>query len=211
MQCSWISAEDLDTMVSQATRNHGVEPARFLRAAALPKPFLTGTMNNDTDVQRRLRWHRRINVGAFAVGLLMTGAWIGSRAPTPPDVLRVRGLIVEDSLGRPRIVIGAPLPVEGREALAGGEGIALRSPEGRFRVAIGAPTPGPIIEGRPVERIGGGSAGLLIFDDDGDERGGMGTFADGRANVCLDYENGVKEAVAIIRASDRRSRFGGGP
>ena len=97
----------------------------------------------------------------------------------PPDVLRVKGLIVEDSLDRARIVIGAPMPLDGTEANAGGEGIAILSPEGRFRVAIGAPTPAPVIAGEVAERGPGDSAGLIIYDGDGDERGGMGTFADG--------------------------------
>ena len=153
---------------------------------------------SDRDLAARLAWHRNLNVAAIGLTALLLGAWIGNQGTAPPDVLRVKGLIVEDSLDRARIVIGAPMPLDDTEANAGGEGIAILSPEGRFRVAIGAPTPSPVIAGEVAERGPGDSAGMIIYDGDGDERGGMGTFADGRANVCLDYADGRREAVCMF-------------
>lgn len=112
------------------------------------------------------------------------------------DSITVQQLIVEDSLGRPRIMIGAPLELPGRTPALSGIGVAVLSESGRVQTALGAPTPAPSVNGKLVERIGH-SSGLMIADTNGDERGGMGAFPDGRANICLDYASGVKEAVCL--------------
>lgn len=127
--------------------------------------------------------------------LLLGAVMAFTRAPE--EVLRVRGLIVEDSLGRARVVIGAPLGLPGYEVHQSGSGIAVLSATGRLQVAMGSPTPSPRVDGRVADRVGG-DAGVVIADSAGNERGGMGTFADGRANICLDYARGVKEAACLV-------------
>ena len=75
----------------------------------------------------------------------------------------------------------------------------MLSESGEPRVAVGSPTPWPKVAGRLVERAEGmGSSGLTFFDEEGNERGGLGAFPDGRANFCLDYGRGVKEAVCMF-------------
>jgi len=53
-----------------------------------------------------------MQVVTVSLGLaLATALVVVARAPAPGGgVLRVRGLVVEDSLGRERILIGAPIP-----------------------------------------------------------------------------------------------------
>ena len=66
---------------------------------------------NDERLVRLERQVRTLQVSLVAacctVGLLGLAAF---RSQDSPHILRVRGLIVEDSLGRERILIGAPIP-----------------------------------------------------------------------------------------------------
>ncbi len=147
-------------------------------------------------LRREFTRYRRRSIAIQCLGAaLLLGAWTAQQRQ--PQILRVRGIIVEDSLGRPRIMIGAPLTLPGRTAAQSGDGIAVLSPTGALQTALGAPTPAPMINGAVVNRVGG-SAGFVIADPDGNERGGMGAFPDGRANVCLDYAKGVKEAACLV-------------
>lgn len=152
-----------------------------------------------TDVEalaREFRAYRRRSTMAQVA--LLAVAVMGFARP-PQDMLRVRGLVVEDSLGRPRIVLGAPLALAGRTANESGVGVAVLSAAGELQAAMGAPTPAPRIGGKVATRVGdGGGAGFVIADASGNERGGMAAFPDGRANMCLDYAKGVKEAACLV-------------
>ena len=145
-------------------------------------------------LRRQLRLQQTI-LSVMGVGfvVLTVAAW----QSTDPEVIRARGFVVEDAEGRARVVLGAPMELPGREAAQSGAGIAVLSETGQVRVAMGSPTPAPRIDGRLVERTAG-SSGLVFTDGDGNERGGLGAFADGRANMCLDYGRGVKEAVCMF-------------
>ncbi len=146
-------------------------------------------------LESSLRRERALNRMALAaLGVVALAGWTARR---PPEVLHVRGLVVEDSLGRPRIVLGAPLTLPGRTAAQSGTGVAVLAESGALQAALGAPTPAPRIGGKVVDRVGG-SAGLVVADRDGNERGGFGAFPDGRANACLDYAGGVKEAACLV-------------
>ena len=71
---------------------------------------------------------------------------------------------------------------------------------GRLHVALGADNPLVLASGQTGTRIAS-SAGLTIYDPrNGQERGGMGAFVDGRANVCLDYATKSKEAACLAVA-----------
>jgi hypothetical protein len=135
-------------------------------------------------LERSLRRQSRFSIALLIAALVFAGgAWTTGRGKT----LRVRELVVEDSLGRPRIVLGAPLTLAGRRGDEGGVGVAVLSPEGKLRAVLGAPAPAPQVDGKVVARdggnAGGGAAGLTIFDTSGNERGGMGAYPDGRANA----------------------------
>lgn len=145
-------------------------------------------------LEREFRTYRR-RTGLIHLALLALA--VTAFTTGPADVLRVRGLIVEDSTGAPRVVIGAPLELAGYNSAQAGAGIAVLTKDGHLQAAMGAPTPAPRINGKVVQRIGDG-AGFVIADATGNERGGMAVFPDGRANVCLDYAKGVKEAACLV-------------
>jgi hypothetical protein len=52
----------------------------------------------------------RIAVVLLAVLVVATMTTLHPRAQQAPGVLRARGLIIEDDAGRPRVVLGAPIP-----------------------------------------------------------------------------------------------------
>jgi hypothetical protein len=155
---------------------------------------MTAPQHDLTRLEREFRTYRR-RTGVIHLTLLALA--VTAFARTPADVLRVRGLIVEDSTGAPRVVIGAPLTLAGYKSAQAGAGVAVLSSTGALQAAMGAPTPAPRIDGKVVKRIGDG-AGFVIADGAGNERGGMAVFPDGRANVCLDYAKGVKEAACLV-------------
>jgi len=163
------------------------------------KPHVSDHEARIAYLERSLRRHRHFAMGGLLVGLVLSaGAWAAGRG----EVMRVRGLVVEDSLGRARILLGAPLTLLGRRGAEAGVGVAVLSPEGKLRAVLGAPTPSPQIDGKVMARAGGdaggGAGGLTIYDTAGNERGGMSAFPDGRANSCLDYARGVKEAACLV-------------
>lgn len=138
----------------------------------------------------------------------------GEENQTPIDLIRTRGIVIEDADGKPRILIGAPVPmVPGRirtdtsqvsEIWAsrfgqrkdwfmdlyqtyqhGANGIILLDENGHDRVAIGSPVPDPWFG----KRIGA-STGMTLLDEEGLERSGYGLLkVDGvyRANLGFDY------------------------
>jgi len=113
-------------------------------------------------------------------------------------VLHVRGIVVEDSQGRPRILIGAPAPkAKGRTRTDDAFGIVLLGENGADQVVLGAPTPDGMSAGKVTKRIAAG-AGLLVNDAEGNERGGFGVLANGRGVACLDYPApSTREAVCM--------------
>lgn len=158
-------------------------------------------------LERALDRSRRITSAILiAAGVCAAAAWSGRRVNPAPTILHARGLIIEDSLGHARIMIGAPIPLPHRASKDAGAGIAILSPSGIMRVAIGAPVPSPQVNGKVLERAGGdaggGAGGLILLDTSGDERGGMGVLPNGAANVCLDYAKVPKEAACLVVAPE---------
>jgi hypothetical protein len=114
------------------------------------------------------------------------------------DVLRARGLVIVDSTGRERIVIGAPIRDASTDPkLAQTVGMVVLDSAGHLHVSLGANNPLVFADGRTGTRIAT-DAGMTIYDPrNGGERGGIGVFADGRANVCLDWGRKGKEAACM--------------
>jgi hypothetical protein len=136
-------------------------------------------------------------ISCFVIGYFLSQPRSAS-ADGSGQVLRVRGLVVEDAQGRPRILIGAPVPrVPGRKRQDDDTGIILVGENGADRVAIGIPTPAPQVGGKVSQRIAP-SAGLVVDDPDGNERGGIGVLDNGRGAVCLDYPEPIgRDAICL--------------
>lgn len=162
------------------------------------------------EVERLRSEVRRLRRGGLAAGLLALGALALGLRPAEPEVLRVRGLVVEDAEGRERILIGAPIPAapnrirtdreRAEEAWGAGfpnmdwygrldhsaNGILVLDENGHDRIAIGAPTPDPNVG----QRIAPG-VGISIHDEEGYERAGWGHMpALDRVNFGLDHRHG---------------------
>jgi hypothetical protein len=151
-------------------------------------------------VEQRLRLFQVVT----ALGAIVLSAAIflalrpNLRNYRPRDVLRVRGLIIEDDRGRERVLIGAPVPnVAGRKRQDDTVGLIVLGENGADRVALAAPGPDPQINGHVSKRIGT-DAGLLVDDSEGNERGGFGVLDnDSRVIFGLDYPRGMGEAITL--------------
>jgi hypothetical protein len=138
------------------------------------------------------------------------------------EIIRVKGIIVEDEAGRERIIIGAPLPfaknrartdtnkIKSKWAVGMGpkymsyyrtynhssNGIAILDENGWDRIVIGDPVPDPIIGNRI-----GPSTGLVFNDDKGLERSGYGLLnvnSQLRVVLGLDHGNGTEGAALSV-------------
>ena len=143
------------------------------------------------------RQNRQLRTGfvVFSVVVLIALAVSRPDAQQSGDPLRVRGLIIEDSSGQPRVTIGAPLPVDGRSTNAR-TGIRINDPNGveRFalyllangRMGMGFDAPPGKGDDRNRERIN------IVADEDG---GAQIRFLDRRtsvpARIYLDDQNQV--------------------
>ena len=166
-------------------------------------------------VQRLALAALALSLGAMAVSASHQGV---------PDVMRTRGIIIEDAQGRERILIGAPIPDAGGRVrtdtarvrqhwarrfpdpdqymgyYAGYRhsvhGMVILDERGFDRLAIGDSTPDPNI-GR---RIGPGT-GIQINDGQGFERSGYGLLeVDGTHRVVLglDSKRGTEGLVLSL-------------
>ncbi len=173
-------------------------------------------------LKRTVRW-----LQVYAALLTIAVAVLFVRSGTATDgVLRARGLIIEDEVGRERILIGAPVPEAAnrvrtdearvREVWAPGfpdpdaymgyyrdyshdtNGMLILSEDGFDRLAVGDPTPDPNI-GRRIAP----STGMVINDTEGFERMGYGVKPmDGRYRVSLGLDTDRIEEGLILMLDD---------
>jgi hypothetical protein len=150
-----------------------------------------------TALERRLRW-----TGLLIIIIILAAGVVGAMN-MQNEILHVRGIVVTDASGRERIILGAPMGEASKnERLGETTGLAVLDTLGRLHVSVGTNNPLVLADGRKGRRVST-SVGLTIYDPrDGKERGGIGAFADGRANICLDYGNATKEAACIAVAPD---------
>lgn len=143
------------------------------------------------------------------------------------DVIRAKGIIIEDSTGRDRILIGAPIPsskdrVRTDTALVrkhwakrfqngdqymqwyknyyhGAVGMVVMNENGFDRLAMGDRLPDPNTGKRMFE-----IAGLTWNDREGWERGGLGvnTAKDGTARTAVGLDDDNGEAVHLVALED---------
>jgi hypothetical protein len=140
-------------------------------------------------LERRLQVMTALCIAFLSALLVVTAGSFGTRVNASEDakVLRLKGLIIEDSEGRARILLGAPLP-EVPERLrkdAVGTDLVFLDEQGYDRFRVGEHL--PAVPG--FHRVGS-SYGVTILDTKGGERGGMGFLSNGknvnRAVIALD-------------------------
>ncbi|MCE9594405.1 MAG: hypothetical protein K8S98_09435 [Planctomycetes bacterium] len=156
-------------------------------------------METSRDLTERVRRLERLGFGLLLLGAIgIAGCLASARSRTASDDgwLHVRGVIVEDELGRPRVVLGAPIgKLAGRARSDETVGLIVLSPDGRDVLELGR-VGGPQMGGKVQPRMSP-ATGLTFADARGNERGGIGVFDNGQAGWGLDYDGG-EGLVALV-------------
>jgi len=170
---------------------------------------------------RTIRW---LQVYAALMTVALVVLFVRSEAAAD-DVIRARGLIIEDAAGRERILIGAPIPEaadrvrtdEARVREVWGPrfpeaymdfyqdyshettGLLILSEDGFDRLVVGDPVPDPNIGQRIAP-----STGMVINDANGFERMGYGVKPmDGNYRVSLGLDTDrIQEGLILILDDD---------
>jgi hypothetical protein len=155
-------------------------------------------------LERRAWW---LGVICFAQFLFMIAVWLSAGFRSHPvlaqasaQVVKTRGLIIEDDQGRARILMGAPFPdVPGRMRQdPRTSSILFLDQEGHDRLTLGEELE-PQIDGKVpvgIHRIASGF-GVVIHDGQGNERGAYGWLSNGRALLTLDRP-GAEAFAAVV-------------
>lgn len=185
-------------------------------------------MNTDLQQLKKqinwMRWYVFISSGVFLVILISSF--------TEPEqkfgILRAKGIIIEDSAGRDRILIGSPIPFSKHRVRTdtnlvrkywaprfeeqadqymkwyksyynGAEGIVVMNENGFDRVLLGDKLADPNTGKRMFQ-----SAGILWNDQEGWELGGAGvnTTRDGKSRAVIGVDDKDGEAVHVIALED---------
>jgi hypothetical protein len=133
----------------------------------------------------------RVAVALLAVFVVATATTLHPRAQQPRDVLRARGLVIEDDAGRPRVVLGAPIP-ENRTATR--SGLKILDASGVERLGMSLLSNGSMVLGLDAPAGTGNDANKERITLVADESGGAAmTFKDRRTFVVsrmyLDSDN----------------------
>ena len=176
--------------------------------------------------ERMEKLERELRLMKFYAALLTLVITVGAIAAFRPgaqraDVIRVRGIVIEDARGRDRILIGAPVPeskARVRTDLARVEqtwakrypnpkqymeyykgyrhsvhGIVVLDENGQDRLALGDSVPDPNIG----KRIGP-ATGIMLNDAQGFERSGYGMLTvQGKDRVVLGFDDDQGEGIAL--------------
>lgn len=154
--------------------------------------------------QQLARTRRTLRAVLLAGGTLAVGAWV---IPTHQkvEVLRVRGLIVEDAVGRERIVIGAPVPdgKDGRRSSAS-VGVVINDTAGFERFGLGLKASGSMSMGFDAPPGTGDDSNRERINVIADARGGAtirmldgATWVRARLTVTPASNAGEADAVAF--------------
>ena len=138
---------------------------------------------------RRLRW---MVLALCALLVLSVTASRPGAQQVAPDVLRVKGLVVEDAAGRAAIVLGAPM-AEGANSRTG---LKIVDPTGRERIGMSIVPNGDAVIGLDAPRGTGDERNPERISLNADAKGGAHIrFLDRRTSVAarmyLDPENRV--------------------
>jgi hypothetical protein len=187
----------------------------------------------NTELERRLikmenRYHQlRIGFIAFITLTVLTAVNFSFKQTDVAGIIRAKGIVIEDSLGRDRILIGSPIPFSKdrvrtdtalvrkywaknyrnpdqfmkwyREYKNTAEGIVIMNENGFDRLQLGDKLSDPNTGKRMFE-----PAGLLWNDREGWERGGAGvnTSEDGKSRSVIGLDDDSGEAVHLVTLED---------
>ena len=172
---------------------------------------------------------KQLRIAMLTGGILMLIFVVSSftRAQERNDIIRTRGIVIEDSAGRDRILIGAPIPSSPnrvrtdtnlvrkywgkkynntdqfmkwyKDYYHGGIGMVVMNENGFDRVAIGDKLADPNSGKRMFE-----AAGVMWNDKEGWEMGGAGvnTTKDGEARSVIGVDDRDGEAVHLVALED---------
>ena len=169
-------------------------------------------------VKRTIRW---LQVYAVLASAALVVLFVRSGA-APDNVLRARGLIIEDEAGRERILLGAPIPEAANRVRTdtarlrelwgaehpdidefidsyedydhGTNGLVILNDDGFDRVILGDGAP----DAHSGKRIGP-IAGLVVHDPMGFERGGLGVLSQEDSHLAvLGLDTSRGEAISLI-------------
>lgn len=153
----------------------------------------------DQRLDRLERTVRRQRLLLGGVGLGGAAALLMALAPAAPGTIEAQAIRIVDASGKPRILIGAPPPADGRQRKdAQTASIVVLGPDGADRLVLGEEPPA-LVGGKAYPRIAN-AYGLLIHDAKGNERGGFAFLDNGRAVLSLDRSGG--DAV-LLTANDQ--------
>jgi hypothetical protein len=142
-----------------------------------------------------------LQFGVIVWLLLAIGSPLRSvAAQERPDVLRLRGLIIEDENGHARILLGSPFPADKSRIRTDERTSAMVfvDADGHDRLTVGEELT-PQIGGKVppgIRRIATGY-GVVLHDNIGDERGAYSWLENGRALITLDRP-GAEAFAAIV-------------
>jgi hypothetical protein len=108
--------------------------------------------------------------------------------------------VIVDAQGHERMLIGEPVPAsKGRTRKDdASDGIVFLGKTGADRLALGQ-LPAPVIGGKTGKRIcDGDNYGLVLFDKQGIERGGMAFLGMGRVVLGLDRAAPLSDAIGMM-------------
>ena len=143
----------------------------------------------------------RILLAAGGVAFLATASLAAKMNRGTGEIIRARGLIIEDEQGRPRVLLGAPVTaVEGRRRHDPATGLVVLDERGADRLSVGSPATDPQSQGKVLARISP-QTGITMSDTEGTERVGLGILDNGRVVLGLDYPDG-QEAVSLFILPD---------
>ena len=136
-----------------------------------------------------LRWRLISVLGMLGLAALTSLCFVrtGPSVQAKDEIVRTRGLIIEDARGRARVLLGAPLPDTSDRLRKdnGYEAMVFLDEKGNDRLTLGEELPAQINGAVPTHggRIAQGF-GFVIDDPKGNERGAFGFLDNGRAVFC---------------------------
>jgi hypothetical protein len=133
-------------------------------------------------------------VGLFAVEKYVSASTLNEK------ILRAREIVIEDSNGVPRLLLGAPVANQGRKRHDAVTGLVLLGEDGTDRLTVGTADYDQI-NGTLQHRIAKG-IGVLLNDSNGNERGGFGFLDNGRVTLGLDRAHGEEGAFLTVNDED---------
>jgi hypothetical protein len=158
-------------------------------------------------LERQVRLLTFLSLAGLIVAVVVAATTLLPTSVSANDavqILHARGIVIEDDHGRPRLLLGAPIPrVEGRKRRDDlTNGIVLVEENGADRLVVG-----DAIEAQVQGNVGkrkdtGRASGFWINDASGNERGGYITTGDD-ALLTLDYRS--SDAFHLTASSDTAS------